>query len=218
MLFKPPQTPLGRETPGDSSLSCLLRQEPPSGKSLDFPLRSRPGLWEDCEGESLGRPKSEVCLKHAKACLRTRKVPREVPGGNTHPYTTPPSRCLERTQATPITVHQPRLDAATGRSPGCWHQVRDFLPLALLPLLELSSSPAALRCSWGLGIDLHIFPVTRRPVSQSICVYNRTGTKCLLLAGIKSELMILNRNQTVPHGVSPRVAPGFPVLWGGGVG
>ena len=79
-------------------------------------------------------------------------------------------------------------------------------------------SQAALRCSWGLGIDLHIFPVTQGPMSQSICVYNRTGTKCLLLAGIKSELMILNRNQTVPHGVSPRVAPGFPVLWGGGVG
>lgn len=171
MLFKPPQTPLGRETPGDSSLSCLLRQEPPSGKSLDFPLRSRPGLWEDCEGESLGRPKSEVCLKHAKARLRTRKVPREVPGGNTHPYTTPPSRCLERTQATPITVHQPRLDAATGRSPGCWHQVRDFStpgsPTTPGAVLQPSGSAVQLG-TWNRPAHLPRDPEARVP--EHLCL------------------------------------------------
>lgn len=95
MLFKPPQTPLGRETPGDSSLSCLLRQEPPSGKSLHFPLRSHPGLWEDCEGESLGRPKSEVCLKHAKRVSGLERSPGKFPAA-IHTLTQPLPAAAQR--------------------------------------------------------------------------------------------------------------------------
>lgn len=85
--------------------------------------------------------------------------------------TTPPNCCLERTQTVPITVHQLQLDAAVGRSPGRCHQVWDFLALAFLPFLDLSSRPEALRGGWGLWKDYaHLPHDPRTCVSKHLCL------------------------------------------------
>lgn len=118
--------------------------------------------------DDLRPQKSEVCLKR-QACLRTRKVPREVPAA-THTLTQPLPAAARR-------GHRP-LPSLSTSSGLMWPQAGAqgvviglgiFWPWCSAPGAVLQPSGSAVR--WGLGIDLAHLP--RNPgtrVPEHLCL------------------------------------------------
>ena len=159
MLFTPPQTPWAGKRMWTRFPVCSGRSFPPGKVAI-----SHSAHIQYCGRIVGGSPLDDLRPQRVRSAQSTPSVSQDQKGpqGSSRWQHTPlhnPSQLLPKEDADHSRHCPPaRVDVATGRGPGRCHQVRDFLALALLPLLELSSNPVALQCSWGLGIDLAHLP------------------------------------------------------------